>query len=81
MAKHKSRATRFDEAIGLVTDAKSQMEELRDELQTWLDNLPENLQSSNKADMLQSAIDELETAINSLEEVEGTTVEFPTMYS
>jgi hypothetical protein len=32
-----SRAGRFANAQGLASDAKSQMEELRDELQNWLD--------------------------------------------
>jgi hypothetical protein len=74
-----SRSDRFSEAQGSVGDAKSQAEELRDELQGWLDNLPENLQSGSKADELQSAIDELESFISSCEEAEGVSVDFPGM--
>lgn len=54
--KHKSRATRYDEAQQLVEEAKTRIEELRDELQDWLDALPVNLQGGTKADELQGAI-------------------------
>jgi len=64
-----------------VEEASSEFQELRDELQNWLDNLPENLQSSNKADMLETAISQLDDAISSLEDVTGIDVEFPGMYS
>ena len=76
-----SRADRFDEALSFVGDAKSGAEELRDELQEWLDGLPENLQSGSKADELQSAIDELEQFISQCEDAESASVSFPGMYA
>ena len=78
--KSNSRAARFQAALDKVSEAHSDLECLRDELQNWLDNLPENLQSSSKADQLQEAIDELENLINSCEEIEGASVEFPGMF-
>ena len=39
--------------------AKDTVEELRDELQSWRDNLPENLQSGSKAEELDEAISNL----------------------
>ena len=75
-----SRNDRFGEAQSLIGDAKSIGEELRDELQQWLDNLPENMQSGGKAGELESAVSELEDFINSLEEAEGASVDFPGMY-
>lgn len=81
MSKQPSRSERFNEAQSLVSDAKGRAEELRDELQSWLDNLPENLQSSQKAEDLQTAIDELETFISGCEEAEGVDVSFPGMFS
>lgn len=80
MAKNPSRADRFSDAQSKINDAKSVFEELRDELQNWHDNLPENLQSSQKADDLDSAISELDNAISSCEEVEGIEVSFPSMF-
>ncbi len=63
----------------MVSEAKSVIEELRYELQSWLDNLPENLQAGSKAEELESAIDELETVLNGLEEAESASPEFPGM--
>lgn len=74
-----SRSDRWEEAVNQIGAAKDTAEQLRDELQEWLDNLPENLQQSNKADELQSAIDELEEAISELESAEGHSPEFPSM--
>ncbi len=75
-----SRADRFGEAQSDVSSAKGNAEELRDELQNWLDNLPENLQSGSKASELEDAISSLEEFINSCEEAEGVDVQFPGMY-
>jgi hypothetical protein len=81
MAKSKSRQARFDEALAKIGEGKGEIECLRDELQSWLDNLPENLQSGSKADALTTAIDELENIVSELDNIEGTSVEFPTMFS
>ncbi len=78
--KRKSRADRYSDAQGHISDARAEAEELRDELQNWRDSLPENLQSSSKADQLDEAISNLETFIQSAEEAEGTDVEFPGMF-
>lgn len=43
-----------------VNDSYSGMAELKDELQNWLDNIPENLQNGSKADELREAIDAIE---------------------
>ena len=75
-----SRNDRFSEAQSLASEAKSEGECLRDELQEWLDNLPENLQQGSKADEIQSAIDELETFIDALDAAEGASPDFPGMY-
>lgn len=74
-----SRSDRFGEIKQSIEDAKSDTEELRDELQSWHDNLPENLQDGEKAEELQTAIDALEECINSLEEAAGIEVDFPSM--
>ena len=75
-----SRRERFESAIGQISEAKTEIETLRDELQEWLDNMPENLQDGQKAEELQEAIDNLEEILNSLEEAESTDVEFPGMF-
>ena len=45
---------------GFVGDAPGLAEELREELQSWLDGLPENLQSGDKAQALEEAISYLD---------------------
>lgn len=75
-----SRSDRFSEAQGLIGDAKSQAEELRDELQGWLDGLPENLQGGSKASELEDSISSLDEFIDACDTAESTDVSFPGMY-
>lgn len=51
-----------------------ELEQIRDELQERLDNMPENLQNSETAELLQSRIDGLEGAISDLESIDIDTV-------
>jgi uncharacterized protein YgfB (UPF0149 family) len=80
MPKAKSRSERFQEALATVSIGKADIESLRDELQEWLDNMPENLQGGTKAEELEEAIGSLEEVIEHLEEAEGTEINFPGMY-
>lgn len=82
MPKYKSRATRLADTLDM-TEKIADVEQLKEELEEWLDNLPENLQSSNKADMLQEAIDNLENIWEELENIQELQhdVEFPGMFS
>jgi hypothetical protein len=43
-----------------VQDAFSGMQELKDELQEWYDNLPENFQNGSKGEQLQEAMDAID---------------------
>jgi hypothetical protein len=75
-----SRADRLAEAERNVQDAKATVEELRDELQSWLDNLPENFQSGQKGSELEDAINALEDISNELDGIDFGGVQFPGMY-
>lgn len=55
-------------ASNIIEGAKDEVECLKEELENWLDNLPENLQSSMKADSLQEAIDALDTLVEDIDE-------------
>ena len=79
MAKKESRETRFLKARELIDRAKVVFEDLQNELQDWLDNMPENLQESYKAEELQDTIDGLDGAIDDAEEIVTTEIEFPRM--
>jgi hypothetical protein len=53
-----------EELIEFVDNIKTDLEELRDTTQESLDNMPENLQYSPTAELLQERVDALETAID-----------------
>ena len=78
MAK-KSRAKRYEEAVSLIEEAQSEFEILRDELQDWLANIPENLSEATKAEELQTTIDALDEIVSAAEEITGMDIEFPGM--
>lgn len=75
-----SRADRFSEAQSNISDGKSEAEELLDELESWRDGLPENLQSGSKADELEEAISSLQEFIDACDSAESVDVTFPGMY-
>ncbi len=76
----KSRADRLNSIEADVQSACSDIEELKDELQEWLDNLPENLQAGDKASELEEAIQALDEVKDGLESVDFSSVSFPTMF-
>lgn len=69
MAKYENQT---GTVLGAIEEAASAAEELKDELQDWLDGLPENLQSGEKADALQEAISALEEAYDRLQEAQDS---------
>ena len=84
-----SRADRLSEASGniesSIEDAKNAVEELKDEMQNWYDSIPENLQSGDKANEVQEAIDALENCSSELDNLDISgcgfdDVSFPSMY-
>ena len=61
-----------DSAEGLndfVESIKTELEDLRDTTQESYDNMPENLQYSPTADLLQERVDSLESAIGEIESI------------
>lgn len=74
-----SRSDRLAEAEGSVEDAKNVVSELKDEMQNWLDSIPENLQQGSKASEVQEALDALESLESDLENVQFD-VNFPGMF-
>lgn len=75
----KSRAKRFEDVMESVGHAKDELDELTQELQDWLDGMPENLQDGTKAEELNTAISELEDLSAQFDEIAMTEVEFPGM--
>lgn len=64
---NKSRRERLKLARTMPESAEAQVERALDDEIDSLDNLPMNLQDSDKAAKMESAIDNLEEAINNIE--------------
>jgi len=81
MPKYESRATRLGNTLDLSTNIDD-VNTLKEELEQWLDNMPENLQASMKAEQLEEAIQNLEEIADELEEIQEMqhNVEFPSMF-
>ena len=79
----KSRAQRLGEAANRIAGAVDDIECLREELEGWLENMPEDLQGGSKADELEEAITSLDFIIDTMREAvdEASSVEFPRAFS
>jgi len=77
---NQSRADRLGEAESSVEDSKSIVSELCEEMQSWFDSIPENLQGGSKADEVQEAIDSLQQISDDLENIDFGNVSFPAMF-
>lgn len=66
---NKQRRAQIAKIAEAVSNLSSELVTLRDEEQGYLDNMPESLQSSEKAQTAESAVSNLDDVINGLEEV------------
>lgn len=55
--------------LNMIQDAHNVLEEVRDEEQDAFDNMPEGLQDSERGDMMQDAIVNLDEAVDYLDDV------------
>ncbi len=76
-----SRADRLALIRQDLEDASSEIESLHEEIESWHSGMPENLQSSSKADDLSECLNQLEAVKEALEDVitEAGEVSFPGM--
>lgn len=65
---NKSRRSLIDEIIQKIEDLTQDIDLVREEEETAYDNLPESIQESERGEQMYEAIDNLESAISSLEE-------------
>lgn len=65
---NKQRRTRIQEVVDQIGILRQKLEELRDEEQDYMDNIPENLQQSDRHYAAEEAVSNLESAIDSLSE-------------
>lgn len=66
---NKERREKIRDLIGRVEGIRADVEEIKDEEESYFDEMPENLQGGEKGEVAQNAIDELEEAITGLEDV------------
>lgn len=64
-----TRRKALKKALQMIKDAKSITVSLRDEEQDYYDNMPESFQDGEKGEKAQNAIDELDGAVSSLDDV------------
>lgn len=62
------RRKTLQDLYNIIADAKDNLDEVRDEEECYKDNMPENLQNSERYEKAEAAVDALENAICSLEE-------------
>jgi hypothetical protein len=75
-----SRGAQFADAIERIEEAKEDIEGLRDEMQEIMDNTPESLQGGDKYSEREECVQNLDEVIGELENVCGTSIDFPGMY-
>ncbi len=62
------RRKELAEVISKIVEAKEALESLKEEEEEYRDNIPENLQGSEKYEIADTACDNLDTAVSSLDE-------------
>ena len=62
------RRSRLREAIGMLSNATTVVESVCDKEQDCMDNCPENLQCSERFECMEDAVDNLNDALEKLEE-------------
>lgn len=67
-----ARRKQIAQAISMISEANSLLSEVKDEEEAAYENLPESLQSSERGDVMQDNISSLEEAIEALEGAEST---------
>jgi hypothetical protein len=67
-AKRRKDIQGIEQKLGEI---KEQLESLRDEEQEYYDNMPEAFQYGEKGEKAEAAIEALDDAMNSLEEIDG----------
>jgi flagellar biosynthesis chaperone FliJ len=63
------RRKRLQKIYDTIESALAELEEIMDEEQDYLDNIPENLQGSERYEKSEEIIDNLEGAVSNLEDV------------
>lgn len=66
---NKARRKWLENVSEMITNAKEQLEQIRDEEQEAYDNMPENLNMTDRASAMEENIDNLDTMVSDLEDI------------
>ena len=65
---NKARRKEIEALIDELEDLKSRIESVQSDEQDYFDNMPENLQSSERGELAEEAVGNLDSALDSLDE-------------
>lgn len=65
---NQKRRTEISEAIAQIVLAKQDVESILMDERTCLDNMPENLEGSERYERIENAVDKLDDAVDSLQD-------------
>lgn len=65
---NKARRKALDEVISKIEEAKELLENLQAEEEEYRDNMPENLQCSERYEAADAAVDNMSSAVDALDE-------------
>lgn len=65
---NKARRKALDEVISKIEEAKELLENLQAEEEEYRDNMPENLQGSERYEAADAAVDSMSSAVDALDE-------------
>lgn len=65
---NKARRKALDEVISKIEEAKELLEDLQAEEEEYRDNMPENLQGSERYEAADAAVDNMSSAVDALDE-------------
>ena len=65
---NKERRKELQKLYDIIADAKDNLDILRDEEEEYKENIPENLQGSQRYETAEAAVDAITFAVSSLEE-------------
>lgn len=66
---------KIDNILSIINETKGEIEEIKDEEQDYFDNIPENLQSGERASKSENAIDLLENCFDVCDYIEDYLIE------
>ena len=72
---NKQRRREIDLIIAKIEDAKIHLENIIQEEQDFLDNMPENMQAGDRGQKSEEAVSNLETALDQLDESVSSLIE------